>query len=825
MVCSWPVGIAVAILIAALCSHVARADETGQTLCVEPSSIRLEGPESRQQLAVSLRSQDGSVRDVTARCRYVLDPSTIATINAGGVARPRADGQALLRVVCEGRTAEAQVSVERIDRARPIGFRTDVVPLLSTAGCNMGACHGNLNGKGGFRLSLRGEDPSFDLQALTRDQLGRRIDLIAAPQSLIVRKPTGQIAHEGGIRFRHDSVEAKTLIGWIAAGARGDRAEARRVRSLSVFPAERVSAPGSLDQQLIVTALFDDESTRDVTRQAAFDASDPSKVEVSCDGFVHVKRPGETTIAIRYMNGRAASRLAFLPDRPGFVWSGPETSHPIDKMAFSKLQALRINPAPPAADSVFLRRAHLDAIGRLPLPGETQAFLADSDPDKRARLIDRLVVRPEFADFWALKWADLLRNEEKTMGAKGAWIFQRWLRDQIAADRPMDQVARKIVAGLGSTWRNPPASFHRTNRDPMAAAESVSQVFLGIRLQCARCHNHPFDVWTQDDYYGLAAFFANIGRKEINNQRKDRLDSHEINGDEIIYTSGRAQILQPRSGRLLEPRWLNETEPATQSSPSTSALDRLADRLTRQNPQFSRNVANRVWFHLFARGIVEPVDDFRDSNPPSNPALLESITRYFEAHGMRLAPLVAWIMKSHIYQLSATPDRTSVEDEANFSHAAVRLLPAEVLLDAISQVLDVPEPFPNAPRSLRSTQLPGPASGVAFLKTFGKPDRLLACECERSDATTLAQAFQMINGETLRRKLERSDNRIGRALGQGASDVDLLREVYLASLCRDPTAAERTRMVAHAQSSAARRENWEDIVWAIFNSKEFLLRH
>jgi len=824
-VCFRLVAITVVTLTAALFSQVARGDLAGPPLCVEPPTIRLEGRDSRQQLAVSLRAEDGSVRDVTARCRFVLDPPTIATIDAGGVARPRADGHARLRVVFEGRTADIQVSVERIDRARPIGFRTDVVPLLSKAGCNMGACHGNLNGKGGFRLSLRGEDPVFDLQALTRDQLGRRIDLIAAQESLIVRKPTGQIAHEGGSRFRHDSIEAETLIGWIAAGARGDRLEARRVRSLRVFPAERVSAPGALDQQLVVTAEFDDGSTRDVTRLAACDASDPTRVEVSWNGLVHARRPGETTVAIRYMNGRAASRLAFLADRPGFAWTGPTASHPIDMLAFSKLQALQINPAPPAGDSIFVRRAYLDAIGRLPLPDETRAFLADPDARKRDKLIDRLMLQPEFADFWALKWADLLRNEEKTMGAKGAWMFQRWLRDQIAADRPMDEVARKIVAGVGSTWRNPPASFHRTNRDPMAAAESVSQVFLGIRLQCARCHNHPFDVWTQDDYYGLAAFFANIDRKQVNNQRKDRLDSHEINGDEIIFTSGRAQILQPRSGKMLEPRWLKETEPASPSPPGGSELDRLADRLTRQNPQFSRNLANRVWFHLFARGLVEPVDDFRESNPPSNPALLEAITRNFEAHGMRLAPLVAWIMKSQTYQLSSTPDRTAVEDEANFSHAAIRLLPAEVLLDAISQVLDVPEQFPNAPRSLRSAQLPGPASGVAFLKTFGKPDRLLTCECERSEATTLAQAFQMINGETLRRKLERSDNRIGRALREGGSDAELLREVYLAALCREPTAAEQARMLAHARSSAERRKNWEDIVWAICNSKEFLLRH
>jgi hypothetical protein len=805
--------------------QVALAAGADCTLLIEPGEIRLIGRNSRQQLAVTLRTEDGSVQDVTADCRYEVTSPAVAAVDPGGITRPRADGKAVVRIVYRDRSVQAHVTVERSGWAPAIGFRTDVVPVLSKAGCNVGACHGNSSGKGGFRLSLRGEDSAFDFLALTRDQLGRRIDLVNPAESLFVRKPSGQLTHEGGLRFGHDSVEAKTLISWIAAGARDEGALAARVKSLRVFPTERFAAPGSLHQQLTVTAEMDDGSTRDVTRLAAFDASDPASLDVTVDGLVHARRPCEATVAIRYMTARAASHLAFVADRPGFVWKGPSSTHPIDKFVFAKLRTLRINPAPLAADPVFLRRAYLDAIGRLPSVEETQAFLADSDRAKRARLIDRLVARPEFADFWALKWADLLRNEEKTMGSKGAWVFQRWLRDQIAADRPMDEVARQIVAGLGSTWRNPPASFYRTNRDPMAAAESLSQVFLGIRIQCARCHNHPFDVWTQDDYYGLAAFFANIKRKEINNERKDRLDSHEINGDEIIYTAGEATMIQPRSGKLLEPRWLPVSQTSTEPTRGRSALDRLADRLTRHNPQFSRNIANRVWFHLFTRGLVDPVDDFRDSNPPSNPALLETISAYFDAHGMRLAPLVSWIMKSQVYQLSATPDSTNASDEANFSHASVRLLPAEVLLDAISQVLDVPEAFSNAPKSMRSTQLPGAAPGVAFLKTFGKPDRLLTCECERSEATTLAQAFQMINGETVRRKLEGRDNRIGQALSRGMTDLDVLREIYLAALCREPTASEQARMLAHAKSSADRRKTWEDIVWAVLNSKEFLLRH
>jgi hypothetical protein len=411
------------------------------------------------------------------------------------------------------------------------------------------------------------------------------------------------------------------------------------------------------------------------------------------------------------------------------------------------------------------------------------------------------------------------------MGEKGAWVLQRWLRDQIARGTPLDELVRRIVTGLGSTWQNPPASFYRTNRDPMTAAESVSQVFLGIRLQCARCHNHPFDVWTQDDYYGLAAFFANIARKQRSNVRKDDLDKHEINGDEVIYLAGAPRIVHPRTGAVLEPKYPHGGGADGRGGDDENALDRLANWLTRKNPQFSRNVANRVWFHLLGRGIVEPVDDFRDSNPPSNPALLEVLAARFEADGLRLKPFVAWIMKSRTYQLSADPDASNAADESNFSHATLRLGSAEVLLDAISQVLDVPERFPRAPGRLRAAQLAGPALDNPFLKSFGKPDRLLTCECERSESTTLAQAFQMINGETVQRKLESQSNRIGKRLEAGDTDAELLSEFYLAALCRAPTDSERQAMSAHVEQARDRRRAWEDIVWALINSKEFLLRH
>jgi Protein of unknown function (DUF1549)/Protein of unknown function (DUF1553) len=809
----------------ALAGREAANDAPASGLEVEPARVNLIGQRAQQQLVVTLREADGSVRDVTRLCQFRIEPNAIAEMGADGLVSARADGRGALQVSLGVGRTDVELRVDRATWVRPAGLRTDVVPLFSKAGCNSGACHGNLNGKGGFRLSLRGEDPAFDLASLTHDASGRRMSLIAPQASLVLLKPSGILPHEGGRRFGSNSIEASLLFDWIKEGARDDKSVAPRVRSLRVFPAERILAPGFREQQLLVTAELADGTTRDVTRQAAFDLSDPTRAEVSSAGLVKVTRNCETAVSVRYMNGRGTARLAFLADAPEFVWRGPPANGPIDDRVFAKLKAMRLNPSGLCDDSVFLRRASLDAIGRLPEPAEARSFLHDRDPEKRSRLVDRLVDRPEFADFWALKWADVLRNEEKTMGEKGAWVFQRWLRDEIARDAPLGDLVRQIVAGLGSTWQNPPSSFYRTNRDPMTAAETVSQVFLGIRLQCARCHNHPFDVWTQDDYFSLAAFFSNISRKQVNNTRRDRLDLHEINGDEMIYLAGHAELVQPRSGALLQPKYPGGGPSESTSGEVDNALDRLATWLTKSNRQFSRNLANRVWFHLLGRGIVEPVDDFRDSNPPSNPALLESLAASFEAHGLRLKPLVAQIMKSQTYQLSATPLPGNADDESNFSHAAVKLLPAETLLDGISQVLGAAERFPRAPDSLRAAQLPGTVQASAFLKSFGKPDRLLTCECERSETTTLAQAFQMINGETVRKKLESPSNRISKRLEAGAADSELLAEIYLTAVCRKPTPQEQAAIKMHLSTARDRRAAWEDVVWALLNSKEFLLRH
>ncbi len=790
---------------------------------VHPAAVVLNGSNARQQLAATFFASDGSIHDANPGAKFQVEPANLATVSRSGVVTPQADGTGVLIVESEGRVVRVSLLVENSRSRQKASYRLDVAAVLTKAGCNMGACHGNLNGKGGFRLSLRGDDPAFDLDSMTREAMGRRVNVLEPASSLIVQKPTGLIAHEGGRRFASTSPEAEALQDWVTRGAKDDQATAPHVVRLEIFPNERILAAPALSQQLVVIAELSDGTRRDVTRQAAYDVSDPTKVSVDNDGRVEANRPTETAVAVRYLTGRTVSRLTFLSDRASFVRHALPEHNIVDRQVFAKLQAIKVNPSEPATDAVFLRRATLDATGRLPTLSQVRAFREDSDPSKRDKWIDRLIESPEFADFWALKWADLLRNEEKTMGEKGVWVLQRWLRDQFAADRPLDAFTRDLLTAKGSTWANPAAGFFRTNRDPQTLAETVSQVFLGVRLQCARCHNHPFDIWTQDDYYGLAAFFSNVRQKQIANVRNDDLDKHEINGDEIIYLVGEAGMIHPRTGVPLAPK-----PPQTQTFSTANHPDArvaLAEWLTRDNRQFARNMANRVWFHLLGRGVVEPVDDFRESNPPSNPALLEAITDTFIQGGYRLRPLVALIMKSQTYQLGSEPNETNLEDDANFARASVRLLPAEVLLDAISQALGKAGGYANAPRGTGATQLPGARMGGSFLKVFGKPDRLLTCECERSDSTTLAQAFQLINGSSVRDKLEAEDNRIGHLLASKVTDDAILEELTIAALGREPTASERAGFLPHVSKAKDRRKAWEDVAWAIVNSKEFLLRH
>jgi hypothetical protein len=709
-----------------------------------------------------------------------------------------------------------------------VSYRRDVMPVLTKLGCNSGPCHGNLTGKGGLKLSLRGEDPANDWYVLTHSAAARRVSPNDPESSLLLAKPAGHLPHEGGIRLSNSDHTYQILKKWIAEGAKDDAGQGPQLITIEVTPSELWSNFGEqVQKQLQVLARWSDGKTTDVTQLASFDINDPSGASISAAGLFRAERAGEWVVGVRYLGSHGVSRMVFYEDHPEYTWNGPESNNPFDQAIFKKLKRLKVNPSEPASEDVLLRRLYLDLLGILPTPDEIRSYREDQSVDRYQKRVDQLLSRPEFADNWALKWSDLLRNEPKAMGPKGNWEFHRWLRDQFAQDRPMTEFAKELITTTGSTWTAPASSFHRTSRDPETAAETFAQVFLGYRFQCAKCHNHPSDVWTQNDYYGLAATFANLRRKDINNIRRDRFDKHEVNGDVVVYFQGRPEINQPRSGELLIAKPPGgEPLPVSAKSPE-AALEHLAEWLTVENRQFSRNLANRVWFQLMGRGVVEPVDDFRDSNPPSNPELLDKLQSAFEQGGYRLKPLARKIVTSAVYKLGSEPAMSFPAVESDFGRATTRLLPAEVLRDIVDQATGFERKLPDAPQGLRASQLAAANSrGEEFLKVFGKPERLLSCECERSEETTLAQAFQLINGETIKDALEADNNRISHLLKLSQTQPEqALTELFLASLSRNPTKAELDGLKSYLETGKDRRQAWEDIVWATLNAKEFLFRH
>ena len=709
-------------------------------------------------------------------------------------------------------------------RGAEVEFRRDVMAVLSKAGCNAGGCHGNANGKGGFKLSLRGQDPDLDWLALAREQGGRRVNFIEPERSLALLKATGEIAHEGGKRFGADSPEYAVLAAWLRDGA-GDSATPRLAR-LEVAPLQRVLVEPETEARIAATAVFADGSRRDVTRMAVFEPSD-LLVKVSADGVVTRELAGETTVLVRYLDRQVPVRLAFVPARPGFVWSEPPPANFIDGHIFKKLRALRMNPSPLCADDVFLRRAYLDLLGVVPSAETARAFLADAAPDKRAQLIGALLERGEFADFWALKWADLLKIEERQLDAKGMKVFHGWIRESLAQHKPLDQFARELVAARGSTYKNPPANWWRANRDPVTRAENTARVFLGTQLNCAQCHNHPFERWTQDDYYDWTALFSRVDYQIPKNDRKDTNDTREFKGDQSVIIKASGSVTNPRTGEPATPRFLGGELPGRDRDELLS----LADWLVR-SPMFARTQANRVWFHLMGRGLVDPVDDFRASNPPSHPELLEGLAADFAKHGYDLRRLIRTIMNSRTYQLASEPTDTNADDETNHARGIVRRLDAEQLVDSMSKVLAAPLSIAGWPEATRLAEVPEGRKHYHPIKTgldrfslaFGKPPRLIASDCERTNEPTMAQAFQLIGGQVMQDMLTRNGTRIDAWAASTAPDREVAQEMFWTALSRPPSAAELDRTAAHIATAPDKRRALEDLAWALLNSKEFLFR-
>jgi hypothetical protein len=752
-----------------------------------------------------------------------------------------------------------------------VSFRNDVMAVLSKAGCNAGTCHGNKNGKGGFALSLRGQDPDLDYKALTRDVFGRRVNALEPERSLMLLKPTTQVAHEGGARFRVGSDEYEILRRWIGGGLKNDLAAAPKLERIVVTPREKVSVEPAHDVQLRVQARFSDGTSRDVTALAVYEASNAS-AKVSAGGLAQGQGAGQTTVLVRYLQCQEPVSLAFVPARPGFTWTEVPTHNYIDEHVFARLRMLRMKPSELCSDEVFLRRAYLDLLGILPTAAEARAFVASpakiasgspanvasaafEAPDgtgeaprlppsperlgKRAKLIEELLDRPEFADFWALKWADLLRVEAHSLDQKGVQAFHHWIRQSLAENKPIDRFVRELVAARGSTYGSPAANYYRPQRNPAARAKAVAQIFLGARLQCAECHNHPSDRWTQDDYYDWAGIFARVRYKIIENKREIGSDEHEWNGEQVVFVAREGAMKNPRTGANARPRLLGEAAPlaasASGQAPDFDPLETLADWLVSpDNRLFAKVQANRIWFHLLGRGLVDPPDDFRATNPASHPELLEALAEDFVKHGFDLRHLIRLIMSSRTYQLASEPNETNAEDEMNFSHVLARRLGAEQMLDCQSQVTGVPLRFAGYPVGLRAAQLPGvrPESKGKrrahqldqFLELFGKPPRLLTTDTERSCECNMGQAFQMISGPTISELLANEENVIARLAESGRTNEGIVDELFWSALTRPPTNQERAHLLAGLESARDRRAELEDVLWGLLNSKDFLFR-
>lgn len=706
----------------------------------------------------------------------------------------------------------------------PISFRNQVIPVLTKAGCNSGACHGAAAGKNGFGLTLRGYDPAADYDTITRQAGGRRVNKMEPAKSLILLKPTETVPHMGGTRFKVGSPEYNIISGWIASGLPGPRDGDPRLKSIEVAPGDRTLDAGATIP-LRVTARFTDGSTADVTRWAKYGSADETVAHVEDDGNVTIKGPGETAVSVSFLTGVALARVRspFPVSIPESSYARPAGAGAIDDLVLRKLRELHIAPAPLCTDSEFIRRAYLDAAGILPTRAEVEGFLADTSPDKRAALVDRLLERDEFVDYWAYKWSDVLLVSSRALGKNNVRDFYGWIRGAVKSNLPWDKFVYALTTAVGRTDENGAANYYLIHRSPIDLAENYTQAFLGLTLTCARCHNHPMEKWTQVDYYGFANLFARVSVKD-DASMSGKADTA------TVFSTPDGDVLHPRLGVPMAPRPLDgKPMVAHATEDRREYLARWATSPT--NTLFSRAVVNRVWANFFGRGLVHPVDDLRFTNPASNEPLFEAVTEQFVREGFDVKALIRHIMTSAAYQRAAATTTGNAKDDRFYSHYLIRRLSAEVILDAYSQVTGEPQVFTGFPKGTRALQLPDTRVDSYFLNVFGRPERVITSAAERMQDPTLPQALHAINGETLNGKLKADDGIVARLVREAKSDGEAIDEIYLSALSRPPSQAERDGLLARLGASGAaateadRRARLEDLAWAVLTSREFLFNH
>lgn len=800
--------------------EILAADSEPTDLTLLSGVPTLHGPAARQQI-LAIGKVDGLQVDLTRRVKWQSETPEVVAVSAEGVARAKGDGEARISATLGERTARLTLQVSGTTEPDRPTFERDVMPLLSRAGCNAGACHGKARGQNGFQLSILAFDADSDFAAIALEARGRRVFPAAPEQSLLLLKGTAKLSHGGGRRLDPDSEAMATVVRWIELGMPRTPREAPRLDRISVVPSDRLMPPGS-DQQLAVTAHFSDGSAQDVTHLSAFQSNESGIVEVAANGLLKAGPiPGEAAITARFRDKFATSEVTIpLPGEvSGSLYAALPRTNFIDEHVWTKLKRLGILPSEPAGDATYLRRVSLDIIGRQPSPDEVRAFLADPSPEKRPMLVDRLLQRPEYADVWANKWLDLLRPNPYRVGIKAVFNLDAWVRDAFRRNMPYDQFVREIVTAQGSTFHNGAATIFRDRRDPDEIAPMMSQLFLGIRLDCAKCHHHPFEAWGQEDFYGFAAYFARIGRKGTG------LSPPISGSEEIMFTAKEGVVKHPLSGEVLPPKPLfGKAREA--NDPDSDPREALADWMTSsENPYLAEVIVNRVWADLMGRGIVEPVDDLRATNPASNPPLLKALADDFRQHKYDLKHLIRTIVSSTVYGLSSEPNERNSADTRNYSRHYRQRLRAEVMLDAIADITQVANSFQGVPANSRAVAIWTHRTPSLFLDTFGRPDPNQDPPCERTPDTSVTQALHLMNSPELHRKITSDEGRAAKLAATGKNPAEIVEELYLLVYNRLPTDEEKAiGQEFFAQEKVKPRQATEDLLWALINSAEFVFK-
>ena len=786
-----------------------------RSLAVYPAAVVLETKRDFHSLVAVATFVDDVTEDVTSRATFTIADPTVAKLE-GTRLTPLKDGATTVSITWHNQKIDVPVTVKDAVKDRPVSFNLDVMPVFMRANCNTGSCHGSARGQDGFHLSLFGYDPKGDHFRILEEFGGRRVNLAVPEESLLLTKSINEVPHTGGKKMESDSAAYQTIREWLTNGGPYDAADVAHPVKVEIFPQQAVLEGDAAKLQFTVRATYSDGHDRDITPLASFKSNNDPSTSIDINGLASAHKRGESFIMARFETFTVGSQVIVIPDNLS-DYKKPEIvpNNYVDELVLTKLHKLRIIPSEMCDDATFLRRAYIDIVGQLPPESAFIAFTADAAPDKRAKLVDELLERKEFTDVWVMKWAELLQiktNGTNQVSYKNSLLYFNWLRDQLANNVPINKIVQEILGSTGGTFTSPPTNYYQIERETLKVAENVAQVFMGMRMQCAQCHNHPFDRWTMNDYYGFASFFTQIGRKQAEDPRET-----------VVFNSGGGETNHPVTKAPVPPKFLGGEAPKVEGQDRRKILaEWLASP---QNPYFAKNLGNIVWSHFFGIGIIEPVDDVRVSNPASNPELLEELGKKFTEYNYDFKRLVRDICTSRTYSMSTQVNPTNLEDERNFSHSYIRRQRAEVMLDTLSQVTDTPNKFQGLPIGARAVQIADGNVSTYFLKTFGRADRATVCSCEVKMAPSLSQALHLLNGDVTHVRIGQGAV-VKKMLDEKKTPQDIVTSLYTRALSRKPSEAETAPVIAAITKEPNEVQGiLEDLFWALLNSKEFMFNH